>query len=361
MSDRNDPIARVQEVLDDIVTEGLYATGVQCSIWHETLGRSDLVAGTRLPGDPMTSEVLFSTWCATKPLVAAVLLGTLEAAGASPEQRVGDFVHHYGGVAELPIWRVLNHSAGLGSPNGVEAGLAPFDVAVAAARSARPASTAAYSDFVSAVVVADVIGALAGRPTTHVLAHAVDGWGLGSMVRFHFEEADIEERFDRLGYFVWGLPDRAVPSFYDAVPALMSLRRDVFGGYSSAAGLCEFYRLVGVVLTGGYVPNFPSASYFRSALSRRRGRKVDAVLRRPCDFAAGFMIDLADHGFGELGAGSVGHSGVLGSPFGFYDPRTGVAAGCIVNGVSRTNADVDYLRRRIVSAIVATGEAVALA
>lgn len=58
------------------------------------------------------------------------------------------------------------------------------------------------------------------------------------------------------------------------------------------------------------------------------------------------MVGLEGHAFGNaLGSHSIGHSGIMGSPFGFHDPGSRVSAAVIVNGLQPDQSDLDYLRR----------------
>ncbi len=70
------------------------------------------------------------------------------------------------------------------------------------------------------------------------------------------------------------------------------------------------------------------------------------------------MINLSEHGYGDrISRDAIGHSGILGSPFAFFDPECGLAAAVILNGVSTSQADVDYIRPALVSTLVeATSE-----
>ncbi|CAN5594352.1 hypothetical protein BH20ACT2_BH20ACT2_03070 [soil metagenome] len=93
-------------------------------------------------------------------------------------------------------------------------------------------------------------------------------------------------------------------------------------------------------------------------LGANRGRSWDPVLQRDCDFAGGFMIGLADHGFGtQLSDRAFEHVGLTGSSFVFADPERDLVAAVLVNGLNTSTDDAELLRRRFIRAILADVEA----
>jgi hypothetical protein len=106
------------------------------------------------------------------------------------------------------------------------------------------------------------------------------------------------------------------------------------------------------VLDGGSVPGFPSPSVLRRAVADRRARVDDPVLDRRCAFGGGFMVDLADHGYGAaVPSSAIGHSGLMGNSCGLVDPRTGTALALFFNGFNGGPSDADFLRSRYVATV----------
>ena len=348
---------RLALALAELLEEGSLATGIQLSAWRTSWPRPIAVAvGEKCTGTRLDTESVFSTWCATKPVLSLVLLAELERAGFEIESAtIGDVLApsrsaecHLG--AER-VASVLNHELGLVEPSLLAASLMPVSQAILAARGSVRADQPAYSEFVYAVLVSDMIEALAGRAAVDVLSDMTEANGLKNALTFTPEIGSLESRLARIGFYIHGLPERRVPSYFDALPTMMSERRDLFGGYASASGLCSFYALFGSALEGSSAVGFPSPDYLLRALRCNRARVVtDPVLDRQCDFAAGFMIDLPRHGFVGLSERSYGHSGLRGGPFGFYDSSAGLAVACIPNGMHSTQRDIERVRSRILSA-----------
>ena len=85
----------------------------------------------------------------------------------------------------------------------------------------------------------------------------------------------------------------------------------------------------------------------------RRGRLFDSNLMRACDFSCGFMIDLTTHGFhADMGADAIGHSGLRGSPFGLFDPSSGLSVAAILNGLDPDDDSVERTRTEILAQLI---------
>ncbi len=339
--------------LTQICSEGVFASGAQLAVSVDGEAPSIATVGTQLGEIPLRDEHLFNVWCASKPVPAVVLMTLLEQHGVSLDDRLAEIAERFPADCDLTIGQVLCHNAGLNTPHVVSANLMPYERAAEISRELRSSQPmATFSEFAASVVVSDLIEALSGRQAQDTLAEFLHNSDLARDVTFCVAEDLLDDPFEKFGFFLLGQPQRCVPMLHDALPAVAQLRRDVLGAYANARGLCSFYRLVGKVLHGEAVKGFPSPDYFAQALTHRRGSVLDAELQKSCDFAAGFMVDLSDHGYGAgVSPAAVGHTGMMGSPFGWYDPATRVAAAVIVNGFSLSVDDYDGWRPQLIAAI----------
>jgi CubicO group peptidase (beta-lactamase class C family) len=123
------------------------------------------------------------------------------------------------------------------------------------------------------------------------------------------------------------------------------------GGYTTAHDLSRFYSALlarlddGAALDGSRVDALPPADVLREFVSPARAVTYDRVLDRECSYGLGFMTDLRRHAFGDACSPTTfGHSGNIGSSFGFADPERGLAVGAVVNGL--VDHETAFLRRR---------------
>ena len=332
----------------------MYATGAQLAVSTDGGAPHCTAVGAQVGERPLLDRHLFNVWCASKPITAVMLMGLVEDAGRS----LGDPISASGDdpspALRLTLGSLLNHTSGMRHPDMVTANLMPWNEAVVAARRSGPVPPfEAFSEFSAGVITADLIEALSGTDMTTAAGRFLAVNGLDGDITFRVPDSAIERPLDHLGFYVVDPRGLARPLYCDASAALAVSNRHVFGAYANAAGLCGFYRRVGLVLAGESQPGFPSPEFFTDAISRHgRGRVWDETLKKECDFAAGFMTSLRDHGYGAaVSPEAVGHTGLMGSPFGFYDPRRGLAAGAILNGMSTNSQDSDYWRSQLVDTL----------
>ena len=226
--------------------------------------------------------------------------------------------------------------------------------AVAAARAQRiQVPFEAFSEFSSAVIIADLVDTLSGATGRSIEQQLLDDNDLEDDIVYGVSDEALDEPLEHIGFYLLGLPTLARPLYCDALPIMSQRNRRVLGAFANARGLCGFYRLVGQALRGECPPGFPSREFLLDALlNYRRARDFDETLQKDCSFAAGFMVGLSDHGYGvTVGPEAVGHSGLMGSPFGWYDPQRRLAASAILNGMASGVQDSDYWRPRIVDTI----------
>lgn len=342
-------------LLDELCAEGLYARGIQASVAVGQEGVvTSLAVGENVPGHPLTSDHLFNVWCASRPILVCTFLREAELAGIVPDQPVGSVVREVGPELAAVSWcSALCHRAGLTSPSLLEASLMPTSVAIRMALEARPTGHPGYSDFVLNVLLVKAIEALTGYSADVAIARHLEGLALTDLIKCGLDSDDLSDPLSHIGFYTYGLPGQPVPLYHDAIESVACRHRDLFGLYASAEGLARWYWSLGSAILGRDMPAMPSRSELDRWLSCRRGDQFDYVLQRECDFACGLMVNLHGHAFGDdVGSSSVGHSGVMGSPFGFFDPDRNLAAAVIVNGLQPGQTDLDYLRPLLVKGVV---------
>ena len=118
------------------------------------------------------------------------------------------------------------------------------------------------------------------------------------------------------------------------------------GGYTTARDLARFYEgIVNRVSGSGSDALAPPATLIEFC-STARPSTYDVVLGRKCEFGLGLMTVLTDHDFSDAcSASAFGHSGNVGSSFGFADPEHHLSVGVVFNGL--TTGDAALLRRRL--------------
>ena len=342
------------EVLESLCVEGIDALGAQLAVSVDGCVPVCATVGLQLGERPLGDRHLFNVWCASKPVSAVVLLRLLEGAGLSLDLPLSAAGEQFGESPMVTFGRLLNHSCGLRHPEMVEANLMKWTEAVAAARALRTEVLFdVFSEFSSAVIVADLIDALSDDTERSAEQQLLDNNGLDTDIVYGLSEEALNEPLEHIGFYLLDLPTIARPLYCDALPMMSQRNRRILGAFANARGLCSFYRLVGQALHGEPPAGFPSSEFLKDALtSHRRARAFDETLQKDCAFAAGFMVDLSDHGYGTtVGPEAVGHTGLMGSPFGWYDPQRRLAASAILNGMASGVQDSDYWRPRVVDTI----------
>lgn len=346
------------ELAEDIAEEGIFATGVQASVLGPS-GHVDVAVGELAPGVPVHSSTLFNGHCASKPLTALALGLLVDNGSVDPDAPVGQIVKAGSPFATLKAdtWSVLTHSAGLGAPLLAEIYLSPVAERADLVRTGVEQAEGGYSEYASQALIVEMIESVTGeRAEEFIRGELLGPLGLAGQMVFGFSSAELKARQDSVGFYTVGLPTHPRRLLHDRSPHVACGERVALGAYLTAQGLATFYASAGRVLGGERVDGLPSTAVLQEFLAHRRQKCTEPLLRRSCAFAAGFMVDLVDHGYGDaLGPDAFGHSGWLGASFGFFDPTTGVAGAVVSNGLSRHQEDFDFARARFVRAMIAAG------
>ena len=341
------------QLLSDICADRRYATGAQLAVSVDGGVTACATVGLQVGDRPLKHDHLFNVWCASKPIPAIVLMGLLENAGLPLATPVSEIDVRHGNAIEASVGSLLNHSCGLRHPDLVTTNLMSFDDALSRARNIQDTAAPAFSEFAAGVIVVDLIEALAQRPALSVIGDLLETHKLNADITFRVGDELLERPLKHFGFYITGLPVLARPLYSDALAGMAQHNREVMGAYLNARGLAEFYRLTGMVLNGVRLAGFPTAEYLNDAVdNHRRARGHDRTLRKCCSFAAGFMTELADHGYGStISPRAIGHTGLVGSPFGAYDPDRRLAFAAILNGMTAAPEDCDHWRSDLIDAI----------
>lgn len=337
----------------DLVEEGVFATAIQASVALPGERQFDLAVGDRWPGDPVTTDTLFSVWCATKPLLA-VAVGLLRDQGrVDLDGPVRAHVAVDASTAAIghSLRAVLNHTAPLARPQLVEIVMASVGTRDELIRSGVAAAVPGYSEVVFHAVIRDVLANVTGEdPATFVTTQILEPLGLAGSIRLSFPISTDPDDVGDVGFYTFGLPSHAVPLLHDRAPSKLHDDLVLLGGYASAKGLCGFHASVRDVLAGHDVAGLPSRATLVELLGSVGGRiQPQSGSHAPARHAGGFMVGLGEHGFSSMfSAEAFGHSGFMGASFAFHDPADGVSGGVISNGLLVDQASIDLHRLGLV-------------
>lgn len=331
------------------IAEGVFGLGGQLAFYVNGHLAVDDAVGIVSPGVPMVSNTLHNVWCASKPLVAMAVLLAAERGDLDLDAPISEqFADHeaLGLVASSPR-QVLSHASRSIEPRAFAAAFAmPQDRLNAAVTSSR--SEWGYSEYAGWRIMDEVLSQLrASSASRVVMADVVVPMGMEDDVRMDLTLTDLVRLDGRIGAVYPHLPASRLFSRHDATIYLARTDRAVTGAYMTARALGSFYARLLAVLRGEPTPGLPSPTMLRDALGRPRGGGYDTVLERECDFAAGFMVNLPEHGMAaDLPPEAFGHSGLTGSIFGLANPRSGCALAVVLNGANISVDDARLLYRR---------------
>lgn len=352
---------RLRAVVEQIASERIFCSALQVSLRSEHLD-VDVVAGELARGIPIQVPTVFSVVCASKPIVAVALGHLIDSGDIDPSKPVaqvwaGDPPSCYDSL-NASTWDILSHSADLASPRLLEMQLCPLAERVDLLRRGVEAQAVGYSECSSQYVLAKLIQAVAGVCAAEYVNETVlRPLQLTSDIRFEFNEVELAESDEQIGFAVLGLPISEVPLLHDRSPFQACDDRVLLGAYCSARGLCKFYDSVGRAMAGASIPGIPSEETMHAMFHQPSATRIDPILQREGRFAGGFMLDLCQQGYGRVSDRAFGHTGFNGMSWGFFDPTHRIAMSGIGNGHVPSQSDVDFLRSRIINSVIPVSEA----
>ena len=291
-------------------------------------------------------------YCCTKPLLGLafgllvdrfdIAMGTrIRLASSSP------------GDDGVPVPALLNHTAGLGAPRAIDWRVRRAEDRATLRSRIAWSSRAEYSEMAGGLLLEELIGTTTGRPAaTFIEEEVLSPLGIADDLVVDPARAQEPGVRRRLSVPIAGLPERYVPMLSERV--LLHDTGPTLGGLVTASGLCRLYAALERCISGIDIAGLPTPATTNALLDQRRGSVDDGVLEKRCDFAGGFMVRLADHGFGyRLSDRAFGHVGGNGPSLGFCDPASGLAAGIYLNGAAVGLDDQSSgIRSMIIDAIV---------
>jgi CubicO group peptidase (beta-lactamase class C family) len=278
----------------------------------------DKAVGWTGDGVRLKTSHLHNVYCAAKPLLALEAIRTFQRAGVPLATSLGELTSDYPQMQDVTLRDLLTHAHPFPGPNSLDWRLADssereLSLAASDLRLGRPGCSgyseiAGWAALWSAAKKIDANFVVPNQPDLIVDLESLH----------HFDSVK-----QRIACYLAGDGERLFPLLHDRAWSVCSEISPVLGGLASARGLGRWYEMI--LAEGSY------RHALDESLLTRRGRCQDDVLGRSCDFSAGFMIGLQDHGFGPVPSAAFGHSGWLGASFAFCDPTLGLIGAAVVN------------------------------
>ena len=310
---------------------------------------------------------LFSGVCLTKPIVIGALCSAILDSEASIDSPMRQVLPSLGGTetGELTLRMVVNHEAGQVAPALDDLMTMRrerlMDLAYDLGAGLVPLSNErrSYSQVSAVGLLAHAAEVCTGVSASEVIQTRIAASGLDELLVFSISDSSAEGMIDRMGlHYVEAFAGPWVPMIHELVPAHIAwLDSPIVGGAASVEGMARWYSHVLLALSGEAQPDVLPPGVLDEVLKEPRSgdRPADPTLGRPAMFRAGFMVELADHGYGSAPSdAAVGHSGWCGRSFAWCDPTAGYSACCWISGVRFDGPAFSPIRARIVDLISAS-------
>ncbi len=332
-------------------------SGGQVWVSHRGVVVANIAVGSSHAG-AMTTDTVHGCWCLTKPVVALAAAAAIERAGFPPSVTFAEVgVHHQSAaVRDVRILDALAHRTPFGRPALMEARL---HVASERRELLNQVGTASYplvdrptySEWVTGALLEEVLTVLAGEPGPELLQRSLDAAGL--VVGLWPAGPTLQATMGCLRWLDSGTPGLRPPLLHDLAEPDTTNRTPALGGVTSMGGIGAWYALLARGRHEVVAPALlPSPEFLAECLATRRQRTDDPVLGRPAAFAGGFMVDLADSGFGEwVSPGSVGHLGWSGGSWAFFDPESDLVVAAMVNGATLSGGRFEMWRTELIDTL----------
>jgi CubicO group peptidase (beta-lactamase class C family) len=340
-----------RERIEDQVDEGLFTPGAQMVVHLDGERALDVAIGGSGMAEPMTPDHIFRVYCTIKPITAVAVAHLVDAGAVDLDEPLGPRLPEFTRVGSVTLRHVLNHTAGLLMPQGLDMELrTPERRRESLLRARQPRGwrigiDAGYSEYVSWHMLGALLERTTGEPLREYLRSTVmDPLGLTS-TWIGMTPEQYERMLPRLGVNADMHDLRSIPMLFERIERVCTETNPSHGGYTNARDLATFYSAMLDRLAGGGNDALPSSATLEVFTSPARPVSYDDVLIRECSYGLGFMTDLREHAFGDLcSESSFGHSGNLGTSFAFADPQRGLAVGVVFNGL--VSHEAAFLRRR---------------
>ncbi len=353
---------RLVEFCDGIVEAGQLAIGVQISI---RCGGKELrlTRGTGGTGRALVPESRLRVYCAGKPITAFALTRQLVVHGIDLDEPIGD---HLGDtlagypphVARYTFIELLSHATTMTNPVGKKIIRAP-DSALSQLMIEGVSRTATggigYSEIASWRLLCWAVEAITGRPAEEIIRGEIrDSIGLQHTTVGMTEEVAATAIVEPNVTLQHG---ERIPMLAEVTPRRLGYFEPGVGTMSTASDLSRFYEWTMNPVTPDGTTDPTSVALLKRMRTHRRERLHDAGFLRDCTFGLGLMVELEDHHYGRsTSPEAYGHSGLIGTAFGFADPAADLAVGVVLVGITDEESTGTYLRPTLVDNIVRTVE-----
>lgn len=351
---------RLVEFCEGIVGAKQLAIGVQISIRCQGQERL-LVRGTGGTSRDLTPVSRLRVYCAGKPITALALSRELGSHGIGLDERIGD---HLGEVlapypshiSDYTFADLLSHSTTMTNPVGKKIIRAP--------ESAMPqlmldgvTRTASggigYSEIAAWRMLCWAVESTTGRPAAEVIRQEIREY-------IGLEHTTVGMTEDDIATAI--VEPNVTLQHGERIPMLAETSRSRLGYFepgvgtmSTASDLSRFYEWTMNPMTPQGETDPATVALIDRMVTHRRERIYDAGFLRECSFGLGLMVDLEDHHYGSsTSTAAYGHSGLIGTAFGFADPAADLAVGVILVGITDEESTGTYLRPTLVDNIVRT-------
>lgn len=336
--------AELRERLQEIVDEGVFATGIQASV--VTIGSDciDLAVGDTSFGEPMESWMLHDIFCGLKPLIGLgfghlvdaglvdfdVPLRTPLAESSRPQRG-----------ATVTWLEALAHRAGLDQVDAVTWRITRPSDRLALLAKAQPAPRPAFSDVLLGACFRSLcLRCEVGPPERWIEETVLVPLGLADEVVV--DPARVSAVQNRVRTLIGGLPDRRVPLLSSLLPLQAADVGLAFGGHATMRGLAQLYGAVLRGRLGHQVSGIPSPATLERLLAPIDATYYQRNFDRDMSFSGAFMMRLDQQQLAAgFTAGSFGHTAGIANAVGFAEPSVGLAGALLLNGA---DGDRDSLR-----------------
>jgi CubicO group peptidase (beta-lactamase class C family) len=331
------------EVLADDAEGGAFCRGAQLYISLRGQTMVDAAVGIDGTGSPVTTETLFSVYCAAKPVTTLGIARLVDRGACGLDDDLGSLLPGQAcdELHRVRLREVLNHTAGLHRQMVVTMGfLGPQRRGEAVLRTPPPLEwrqgvDGGYSEYGGWHLLGLVIEAVSGVPLREYLRDEIlEPFGLAGEVYVQMTPQEYREQRARIGVNFDMRGTGAIPLLMERSERVCTEWNPSFGVYATMRGLGRLYEHVLDAREDGPAAKVISAETMRMFTDPQRDRVDDVVLGRPCRFGYGFMVDLRDHVLGsQCSPRSFGHLGFAGSGWAFADPDHDLVVALLSNGL----------------------------
>jgi CubicO group peptidase (beta-lactamase class C family) len=315
----------VDTLVVDSTERGL-SRGFQAYVALDGMTRCDVAWGFDGLDEPLKRTNITAIHCAGKPL-CAVAIGRLVAGNALAfDDEIGTYLPEIRSAAlrRATIRQLLTHQAGLFHVADRVTHVLTDDEIRSSVLALEPrgqiGDRAIYAEFASWYLLGLLLRAVSGESVRSFLQREMAApIGTSTELCLGYEPRELSEILPRLAANSVSFGERTAPRLLDLSKRFLTSVRPAGGAYATMRGLGRFYEELGASWdgTGALLPT----DTLRTMVRERTETAFDPGMRRRCAYGLGFMVDLADHGFGQgLHHDSFGHSGDRGTTFAFHDP-----------------------------------------